>query len=201
MSGSEDKISRWGLQAQSDFQRLEFLGDALLGAVVADELYRRWPDAGEGTLSIMRAELVCADTLAQIAEGLGRTDNSWTVKKKADCFEALVGAMFLDTGYEPCRRQLLEWMAEKLQALSPDVDYRHPKNRLQELLHSRGEETPSYTMANNTMAGNQDSQVCCTFVLNGKKQTVPGLAHLKQDAETQAAERALQMLQAEGFEL
>ncbi|MFC1684669.1 ribonuclease III [Pseudomonadota bacterium] len=137
-------------------ERLEFLGDAILGFVVADELYARFKEADEGQLSRMRAGLVKGESLATLARDLelgkylklgagelrsgGQSRNSIL----ADALEALLAAIYLDGGYDAVRQVTLHLFQERLESISPDSHQKDPKTRLQEFLQGRGLGLPAY---------------------------------------------------------
>jgi ribonuclease III len=139
-------------------ERLEFLGDGILNFVIAGRLYEQYPDMQEGDLSRLRASLVNKDSLADIAKLLGLGEyiqlGSGELKSGgrrrdsilADAVEAILGAVYLDGGFDTCRRLVLRLYAEKLQNI-PDVQtLKDPKTRLQELLQSRHFSLPEYTV-------------------------------------------------------
>jgi ribonuclease-3 len=139
-------------------ERLEFLGDGILNFVIAARLYEQYPDMQEGDLSRLRASLVNKDSLADIAKLLGLGEyiqlGSGELKSGgrrrdsilADAVEAILGAVYLDGGFDTCRRLVLRLYAEKLQNI-PDVQtLKDPKTRLQELLQSRHFSLPEYTV-------------------------------------------------------
>lgn len=138
------------------YERLEFLGDSLLSMVIAEQLFHARPHASEGDLSRLRSRLVRDVTLAQLARELNLGDHvrlgGGELKSGgflrpsilADMIEAIIGAVFLDGGFAPTRRVILELFADRLVGL-PDADsLKDPKTRLQELLQGRGHELPEY---------------------------------------------------------
>lgn len=139
-------------------ERLEFLGDAVLGMVIAEELYQRFPEADEGDLSRLRSRLVSAGPLAQIGAGIGiggvlrlgsgelRTGGFRRESILADATEALFGAVYLDGGLSEARDLVLRLYAAMLAELQPDEDLKDSKTRLQELLQGRGESLPGYVL-------------------------------------------------------
>lgn len=140
-------------------ERLEFLGDALLGAVVADALYARWPKAAEGELTRARAELVRESSLAALARrlelgarlvlGPGEMKSGGHRRDSilADALEAVVGAIYLDAGFETCRDIVLPWFADAIDALPPPHRLgKDAKTRLQEWLQARQRPLPVYTL-------------------------------------------------------
>jgi len=145
-------------EVQADNERLEFLGDALLDFLVADWLYRSYPELDEGEMTRWRARLVRGEQLARFAEDLhleavlrvGRGEiESWPrarVSILADAFEALLGALYLDQGLEAVRAFLLpRLLAAQAQWGSSDT-LLNPKTRLQEWTQARGLGTPRYRL-------------------------------------------------------
>lgn len=139
-------------------ERLEFLGDAILGFIVADELYRAFPDAKEGQLSRLRARLVKKETLAAIARRLDlgmylqlgagelRTGGHSRDSILADSLEALFAAIYLDSGYQSARKIVLNLFRKRIEELSPETQGKDPKTRLQEYLQARKKSLPSYNI-------------------------------------------------------
>lgn len=144
----------------SNNERLEFLGDAVLDAVISAELVSRFPEADEGQLSRMRAHLVSGVSLAAMATEFGlpshirvgaseqpQRANRQRRSLLADTLEALVGAIYTDAGYLRCEQVVLAWFEQHLQAVRPDdVALKDPKTRLQEWLQARGEPLPEYAV-------------------------------------------------------
>jgi len=139
-------------------ERLEFLGDAILGGVIAAELYRRYPGAKEGELSRLRANLVRRESLAEIAQtlDLGSCLTLGTGERKSgghrrdsilsDTVEALLGAIFLDSGFTVCQSCILRLFSARLDSLSDVASLKDAKTRLQEYLQSRHQPLPEYTV-------------------------------------------------------
>lgn len=140
-------------------ERFEFLGDALLGAIIAAELYRRWPRADEGALTRARALLVREESLAERARELDlgkhlvmgpgerKTGGHRRDSILADAFEALIAAVHLDAGFEVCRQVVLGWFAAALDALPPPTQVgKDPKTRLQEWMQARQRPLPVYEL-------------------------------------------------------
>lgn len=139
-------------------ERLEFLGDAVLGYVISDALYRRFPDADEGQLSRLRVSLVKGSALAEVARELGlgerlrlgAGERSGGGRQRAsilaDTLEALLGALAIDRGLEECREAILRVFASRLETLDPARAQKDPKTRLQEYLQGRQRALPEYTV-------------------------------------------------------
>lgn len=139
-------------------ERLEYLGDAVLTFVVAEMLYRTFPDASEGELSRFRASLVSGEALAGIASNLGIGDHLRLGEGEmksggqrratilADALEAVFGAVFLDQGLGAARRVAERLFQASIAALPSAADLKDPKTRLQEWLQGRGHALPAYTV-------------------------------------------------------
>lgn len=143
-------------------ERLEFLGDAVLGMVVADALMRRHPDLPEGELSRLRASMVNARSLAQVADvlhlgaalslGRGETRSGGRQKSSllADAYEAMIGALYLDMGLSAARARILADFEVRLQQSVPRLDDRDFKTRVQEIVQRDRGETPTYEVVGAT---------------------------------------------------
>lgn len=139
-------------------ERLEFLGDGVVNLFAAEALYLRWPGADEGVLTRARAELVREASLAAIARqlelgerltlGPGELKSGGFRRDSilADALEAVVAAIYLDAGYEACRRVVLPWFEQALAALPVGKPEKDPKTRLQEWLQARQRSLPAYEL-------------------------------------------------------
>jgi ribonuclease-3 len=140
-------------------ERLEFLGDALLNLIVAEQLYLRWPRADEGAMTRTRAELVRESSLARIARELGvgerltlgpgemKSGGHRRDSILADALEAIIAACYLDAGFDACRNMLLPWFEPLLEALPPLHQVgKDAKTRLQEWLQARQLPRPVYEL-------------------------------------------------------
>jgi ribonuclease-3 len=190
----------------SNNERLEFLGDSILNFVIAEDLYRRFPDAREGQLSRLRASLVKGETLAEVAAGLqlgdtlrlgqGEAKSGGHARESilADALEAIIGAIYLDLGLEPARNCILTWYAGRLDGLSLKNTVKDPKTRLQELLQARQKPLPEYQLDKvEGQAHDQRFTVSCHSTLLA--QPCIGTGRSRRYAEQQAAHRALELLQ------
>lgn len=188
-------------------ERLEFLGDAILGFVIAEELYRRFPDAQEGALSRMRAFLVKGETLAEVARELSLGDHltlgSGELKSGgfrresilACGLEAMIGAVYLDGGEPACRQLLLHLFQSRLDDASPDKVEKDPKTRLQELLQGEGSPLPEYHLM--AVEGEHHAQkfyVECR--IESLETSSKGMGNSRRKAEQKAAREALVRLAA-----
>jgi ribonuclease-3 len=183
-------------------ERLEFLGDAVLGMVAADLLYGRYPAADEGTLSRLRARLVRRETLEEIARGvdMGRYIQLGSGEMRsgghqrgsilANALEAVIGAVFLDGGMTPACELVLRLLSGHVASLVIDEDLRDPKTRLQEFLQARGHALPVYSVEQvSGSAHDQLFEVVCR--LDALGLSVRGKGSSRRIAEQQAAGQAL----------
>lgn len=182
-------------------ERLEFLGDAALGIVVAHQLYTDYPDVDEGKLTELRAHLVRRDTLARAASRcelgaylqLGRGEDAAGGRRRptnlARAYEAVVGAIFLDGGIAKVRAFVRRSLREELAALRAEGMPYDPKSRLQEIVQSRWQNTPVYKLLK---AEGPDHQRRFTVQVVVAGTTLgTGEGRSKQAAEKQAAQHAL----------
>ncbi|MFZ5638423.1 MAG: ribonuclease III [Pseudomonadota bacterium] len=189
-------------------ERLEFLGDALVGAIVAEALYARWPKAAEGELTRARAELVRESSLAALARrldlggrillGPGEMKSGGHRRDSilADAFEAVVGAIYLDAGFEACRAAVLPWFAEAIDALPPPHKLgKDAKTRLQEWLQARQLPLPTYTLLSES--GEEHAKIFrAECALGEPPLRREGEAGSRRAAEQIAAEAVLTALDA-----
>ena len=186
-------------------ERLEFVGDAVLGFVVAEALYRRFTRADEGQLSRLRAGLVKKETLAGVAREIDlgrwlrlgpgelRTGGHARDSILADAMEAIFAAVYLDAGLEAARAVILGLLGPRLEATRIDRPLKDPKTRLQEWLQSRHQPLPVYEVtAIEGRAHEQTFQVTCR--LPGLDLQTQGEGRSRRHAEQRAAERMLERL-------
>lgn len=186
-------------------ERLEFLGDSILGFVVAQKLYDLFPSASEGVLSRLRASLVNQSSLAELARqhqlgdylllGSGELKSGGFRRDSilSDALEAIMGALFKDQGINACQTWIELLFAEKLNDLSLDNWQKDPKTQLQELMQSKKQVLPEYTLI--TMSGlahEQMFQVKCSIPL--LTDTCVGRGISRKKAEQSAAELMLELL-------
>jgi ribonuclease III len=184
-----------------DNERLEYLGDGVLDFLLADFLYRRFPEASEGELTIMRAALVRRDTLARFARALnlgeallmghGEVDSGGRKRSATLCasFEALTGALFLDQGLEAAASLVMPMMEGELDRAQAEASAKDPKSRLQELAQSELGVTPRYKIA--AEDGPAHERVFTVEAVIGDTVCGTGSGRSKQDAAQNAAEDAL----------
>jgi ribonuclease-3 len=175
-----------------DFQRLEFLGDGVLGCVMAETLLARFPSLDQGKLSQLRAGLVRESTLAEAAQSLGIAPGA-RASTRADSVEALFGAVFLDGGYDAARRSILQVLAGALEGLDPAAEARDAKTRLQELLQARFKSVPAYRVTRSSGAAHERSfEVECRVAELSLATTGTGTS--RQRAEQAAAAAMLKQV-------
>jgi ribonuclease-3 len=192
---------------QQHNQRLEFLGDAVLQLVVTGELYEKFSGYGEGPLTQARAQMVNRTALAGHARHLklgtylilsrgeestgGRTRTS-TV---ADAFEAMIGAVYLDAGFDVARELILRLFHESFGVITELPNLDNPKGELQELLQATSPEPPRYEQVAAT--GPDHDRQFETAVWHGGRELARGMGRSKKVAESAAAFAALEKLKAQ----
>lgn len=190
-------------------ERLEYLGDAVLGFLIAQELYQRHPRATEGELSRMRAGLVRGQTIASLATsaldlgpflllGPGELKSGGVRRESilAGAFEAILGAVFLDGGVEACRELVMRLWASALAGCTPETVAKDPKTQLQEYLQARKLPLPAYQTV--VVGGAEHAQtftVSCQ--VDGMTEAVLGTGSSRRNAEQMAAQLALEKLSSE----
>lgn len=187
-------------------ERLEFLGDGVLNFVIGEAVYRCRPDAPEGDLSRLRASLVRESTLAAIAQelelgdavrlGAGELKSGGFRRRSilADAVEAVLGAVYLDGGFDAARSVVLGLYAERLDDLPSPESLKDPKTRLQEYLQSRHLKLPRYEIME--ISGEPHRQifrVVCRLGDGG--QEAEGQGSSRRGAEQSAAAKLLELLQ------
>lgn len=189
-------------------ERLEFLGDSVLGCVVAEALFARFPGLSEGALSRLRASLVREETLARVAGDLGMSGHvrmgqgesgSGGAQRPsilADALEAVYGAVFLDGGYAAARAAVLATLGGALDAADQGAGAaKDPKTRLQEALQARRQGLPRYEVVGTQGAAHQQVfEVECVVV--GLDLRARGSGASRRAAEQQAAALLLRQLSA-----
>ena len=187
-------------------ERLEFLGDSLINACVAEALYRRHGDLEEGDLSRLRASLVNQDTLAEVAReldvgsylilGPGELKSGGYRRPSilADALEALIGAVFLDAGFDAARDAILGVLATRLAAPPPTESLKDAKTRLQEALQARELPLPVYMVE--SVRGEPHRQ---TFRVSCRIESLDlrteGEGGSRRAAEQEAARHALERME------
>lgn len=191
--------------ASRNNERLEFLGDAVLGLAVAEALYQHFPQADEGELSRFRARLVRRETLAAIGRELGLGDHlrlgSGELKSGgyrresilADALEGVIGAVYLDAGFANVVDLVRRLLGDRIAELAELDEIKDAKTRLQEFLQARQKELPEYEVSDVQGAAHaQTFYVVCR--IPDLQEVVTGKGSSRRRAEQQAAQRALALL-------
>jgi ribonuclease III len=185
-------------------ERLEFLGDAVLGLIVARYSYERYPHFPEGMLAKVRSAVVNARVLAQVAERLdvgevlllGRGEETSGGRQKAsilaDAFEAILGAVYLDAGWDAAEILVLRELRDAITRAANEPDDFDHKSRLQEKAVHDGEGTPRYVVVGS--GPDHDRSYQAEVFVAGTRLGV-GMGRSKKDAEQEAARNAWEGLQ------
>ena len=193
---------------QDNNERLEFLGDAVLGLVIANILFEKFPQASEGDLSRLRAHLVCKRALAEMAKAVGlsevlklgsgerRTGGHYRSSILADSLEAIIAAVYLIKGFEFAAEFVARLYTEQLQQLPEPSELKDPKTRLQEYLQARQVDVPDYEVIKEWGEGNDKCfRVQCE--ISALSQSSQGEGKSKKKAEQAAASDMLMQLNSQ----
>ena len=197
-------------RSEKNNERLEFLGDSVLNFVVAEALYNIYQDSSEGELSRLRSYLVKGEMLAKISRDMNLGDyvhlgqgelKSGGFRRDsilADCFEAMIAAVYLDGGFEACKKVILKIYKQRLRDKSIFEDLKDPKTLLQEWLQSRKIGLPNYTLVQITgEQHNQKFEVLCEVKAKSKPALkATGVSTTRRKAEKVAAREMLSLLSA-----
>jgi len=188
-------------------ERLEFLGDAVLELVVTDYLYHKYPQMDEGELTSIRSVLVNADTCSEVAQGLGANEYLLLSKGEtkdngrarqyilANTLEALIGAIYVDQGYEAAKKFILDNVTPRAEPIINSGSWTDSKSLFQEMAQEHEGVTPTYKTIKE--AGPDHDKHFTVGVYIGKELVGQGDGQSKQDAEQEAAKSALS---AKGWE-
>lgn len=193
-------------------QRLEFLGDAVLGMVVADELYTTYPDKREGFLTKARSSVCHGKGLTKLGKELeldqylrlGRGEMRAKSKARSqtigDCVEAVIGAVYLDGGYKPVRKLILRWVTPSLEELEEEMVAINYKGTLQEWSQSNlGDNRFSYDLVSTT--GPDHAKEFTVQVSIDGKQVSQAHGYSKKEAESKAAQMVITIIKDAGGKL
>lgn len=184
-------------------ERLEFLGDAVLELIVTDYLYGKYPDRDEGELTAYRSALVNAIIIGEIALSLGMNDYLLLSKGEAkdigkarsyilaNTYEAYVGAVYLDQGYEVARNFIASTLFGKIDEIVSKKLWRDSKSLVQEKAQEYFSVTPSYKVLHE--AGPDHDKHFTVGIFFGEDRIAEGKGHSKQEAEQSAARTALEI--------
>jgi ribonuclease-3 len=182
-------------------ERLEFLGDAVIELIVTEYLYKQYPDKAEGDLTNWRAALVNAKMMTSVAEDLGFNDFLLLSRGEAkeggkarayilaNAFEALLGALYIDSGIKPCDEFIKKYLLNNLAGIIKDGSYKDSKSKFQEESQERVAITPNYKVIKET--GPDHNKKFIVGVYLDKELVAEGEGSSKQEAEEAAAELAL----------
>ena len=189
-----------GSHGQKDYQRLEFLGDRVLGLVIADHLYHKFPQEPEGQLSQRLNGLVSGSVCGEVAKQIGVSDHvllgkqarddgaRQSVKVLGDVMESLIGAVYIDHGMEAARSFILSHWESRFTATVGDI--RHPKSALQEWAAANNRKVPAYELVEKSGPHHDLKFTVRVYVSNIGE--VEATASAIQAAETEAAKKFLE---------
>lgn len=185
-------------------ERLEFLGDSILGLVSADYVFHRYPNVPEGQLTKVRAAVVCEKTLYEVAKELGldhhlllgRGEEMGGGRQRpsilADSVEALIGAIYLDGGLEAARSFIMTFLPAKVDLAETGHAFRDYKTALQEIVQKNRQETLQYRLSGES-GPDHDKRFTVQVLLNSNI-FAEGIGHSKKEAEQMAARAALELM-------
>ena len=192
---------------QGNYERLEFLGDSVLDLVVAEHLLELHPKAPEGDLSRMRSRLVRGESLKDMASRLdlgqyvrlGSGERKSGGRRRAsilgDALEALLGAIYLDGGYERCKNVILQLIQPAVASLPDIEELKDAKTRLQEFLQARGRPLPLYALVHESGA-DHDKEFTVQCALEDSDDVSSATGSSRRKAEQAAAEALLGLLKS-----
>ncbi len=188
--------------AKEHNERLEFLGDAVLELVSSEFLFNKYPDKPEGELTAIRAALVNTQSISDAASKLGMNDYLLLSKGEskdtgrarkfilADAFEALIGAIYVDKGYEAAQDFIAKNILYKTEEIVENRLWQDAKSRFQELIQEKHSITPKYKLVKEIGPDHDKKFVSAVYVAD--KEIAQGQGRSKQEAEQEAAKAALQ---------
>jgi ribonuclease-3 len=184
-------------------ERLEFLGDAVLELVITEYLYIKYPNEDEGNLTAYRSSLVNSITIGQIAVELGMNEYLLLSKGEAkdigkargyilaNTYEAYIGAVYLDRGYEVVKKFIADTLFNKIETIVAKKLWRDPKSLVQEKSQEHVNVTPSYKVLNEI--GPDHDKYFTIGIFFGETLIAEGKGKSKQEAEQMAAQKALEI--------
>lgn len=199
-------LTHRSFSSHSNNERLEFLGDAVVNFIVGEMLYFQFPDAPEGDLTRWRATLINRDTLGKLGQhfelgnylsvGPGELKSGGNQRQSTvSCaMEAIIGAIYLDGGFDPIRECLMRWYMPLIQSLSSAASHRDPKTALQEYLQRLHLPLPVYTVESLEGQSHKQLFVIHCSVASMHKKTI-GKGTSRKRAEQEAASHMLGILQ------
>ena len=189
-------------------QRLEFLGDSILGAVLSNELYRIYPEENEGSLSRKKAYFAQGAFLAELGLSIGlnrvikmspaelKNEGNLRPSTLEDAVEALVGAIYLDGGFRHAEHCIIQWIGDLRQKLEGRTAMMNPKGKLQELIQAQDTKKKiRYKLLQDNGPDHQKTFIVSVII--GEEAIAKGQGKSKKEAESEAAEKALIILSKE----
>ncbi|MCI6987974.1 MAG: ribonuclease III [Campylobacter sp.] len=185
-------------------ERLEFLGDAVMDLIVGEYLFNKFKGTNEGDLSKLRAALVNEKSFSKLAKSINLGENIFLSsaeennngRKKdsitSDAFEAIMGAIYLESGLETCKEIAMKLLTKEFPQISLDELVKDYKTALQELTQSLFGQTPTYTLLSSKGPDHQ-KEFEMAVVIDGKEFT-SGIGKSKKDAEQKAAKKAIEII-------
>ena len=201
----EQALTHRSYSRSSNNERLEFLGDSILNLIISNHIYLRFTDADEGDLSRLRASLVKKETLAQVAIGIGlgahihlgggelKSGGYRRASILSDALEAIIGAVYLDSGYEQAETTVLSLFETQLQGIDESTNLRDPKTQLQEYLQARKKNLPRYQVEQ-TSGKSHDQVFTVSCKVSDLDMQTEGKGSSRKKAEQQAAQKVLDQL-------
>jgi ribonuclease-3 len=188
--------------ADEDFERLEYLGDAVVDLVIGEEVYRRFPDSSEGELTLLRANLVSSAALAPLSRSLGLPERAHVGRGMeetagrsrrrlaASLYESFIGAVYVDGGFEAARRTVLSTMNAAIERITV-ASTKSAKSLLQEWAHSEKLALPTYSVL---QIGGPENQRDFVVEAEVEGKVARGNGSSKRDAEEAAAANLLKLV-------
>jgi len=182
-------------------ERLEFLGDAVLELISTDFLYQKFSDLAEGELTAYRSALVNTNTLSEVAKSLDFNNYLFLSKGEskdfgrarvsilADTYESVIGAIFLDAGYDDAKKFVEKTLLIKTESIIETGKYKDSKSKVQELSQEKLQVTPNYKVIQES--GPDHNKKFIVGICFGDKEIAKGEGRSKQEAETDAAKNAI----------
>lgn len=201
---SHRSIARSAERGGTSYERLEFLGDSVLGLVISEQLYKDRPGETEGNLTKTKAMLVNETTLAQVGREIGLNSHIKVSADEeraggrdrnsiiADAFEAVIGAIYLDGGIDPARHFILKEIYSRRDSIISDLAQRNYKGELLELVQAKGDGVPKYDVISE--AGPDHDKTFHVIVTVAGEKVGEGSGQSKKEAEQRAAAMALEQM-------
>ena len=209
----ESYVNEWSTEIDRkelrSYERLEFLGDAVLNFTVANALFEQSGSANEGELSMGRADIVCKDSLAKAADrlslgeyilrGKGETALSPNIRDSVleDSFEAIIGAIHIDRGFDAACQFIFDQLGHQIEHVAEHGVEKDPKSAFQELVQGAGLKTPRYQTQTAIVDSNGEPQYLARVMVGGR-QVAAGVGLSKSKAQKNAAAKA-RVIFAEGI--